>query len=377
MRFPNAVGGIGRAGVWVALGVGMVLLVAACGEGEVSAVPVVTLEAGAPIPVGDAPSGLAAVPGGVAVINEYARTVVLVAPGGEVTSLCEECGSPLVFAFGSLWAGGPVVGEVTFGLPEDPTGAVSYPVGSIVRLDPATGDQQALIEAEGTPMVITDDAVWGLGGGGALNHIDPATNMVTVFPRVWVTREEGEPVDLDALVSPRALAWDGSRFWLAAITGDQTSAAVIGVEDPAKPADAIFVDLGPIYPADMAVGDGVLWLTAVNRSFTEGLLVRVETEGDHTVSAVPFGRMASGVDVSDDGVWVTDCLAGTLTLLDPDSTRVIAGPLSVGTAYPEGEPFDMYREDFSCPGVVLPVGDTVWVANWNDDAVVAVAITRR
>lgn len=365
-----------RAG-WLAVPL-VVLVSAGCGGGNgTGGAPGVTgLVAGVPIAVGDAPSGLVAVPGGVAVVNEYSRSVVLVGAGGEVTTLCDECSGPLLFAFGSLWASGPVVGEVTFGLPEDPSGAVSYPVGSIVRLDPATGEQQALVEAEGTLMVATDDAVWGLGGGGALNRIDPATNTVTVFPGVVVTREEGEPVELDALVWPRDLAWDGTRFWLLAVTEDQSSSAVIGLEDPADPSGAVSVDLGAIYPTGLAVGNGVLWVTAARGGLNEGVLLRVGSRASREVWTVPFGRLLSGVAVGDDGLWVTDCLAGTLTLVDPDTTRVIAGPVSVGTVYPEGEPFDMYREDFSCPGAVLPLGDTVWVANWNDDAVVPVTLKR-
>lgn len=112
------------------------------------------------------------------------------------------------------------------------------------------------------------------------------------------------------------------------------AAQLIAVEGP--PSEAIDVDLDPsLQFGDMAVGEGVLRLTAANPTLTEATVVKVEIGGDQVVTTFPVGQMGSVGAADADGLWVTDGAAGTLTL-DPESGSVVAGPLPVGTPQPGG-----------------------------------------
>jgi hypothetical protein len=111
--------------------------------------------------------------------------------------------------------------------------------------------------------------------------------------------------------------------------------------------------------------------TDLSADAPRGVLVLLDTFGA-TVREVQLGRILTGITLAEDGLWISDCLDGTLTPVDPRTGTPRGQPVQVGTAYPQDEPWDWDREDHSCPGAITQAGDTLWVAAWNDDAIIPV-----
>jgi hypothetical protein len=357
---------------WLGLSVAIVMVASACGPssnaGTTHVGPSETPAAGAPIATGDAPSGLVVVDEVLVVVHSYDNTVVKVERDGSLELLTQGPDGPRrpVAAFGSLWMTlpSPAGGEYEVG-----NGSI-YSLGAVVRLDTATGDVQAQLPAHGTSLVATDTYVWVMGDmadrPGWLWRIDPESNEVAVYPDLIPTRVA-------------QLVFDGERLWVVGncelIPCSSEKLRLAGIE----PESGSVIERGDDLPVDFVVSeaaeiDGILWIAGYQFSSTgvpTGVLLSVDNEG-HLTATRDFGRFPSGIVGGGGGIWVSDCLAGTVNKLDPMSGDVIAGPIKVGTPYPDGEPLDPNREDFSCPGALAVMGDTLWVANWNDDAVVPI-----
>jgi DNA-binding beta-propeller fold protein YncE len=103
------------------------------------------------------------------------------------------------------------------------------------------------------------------------------------------------------------------------------------------------------------------------------LLILLDEEG-RVRSTIDLGVSGSGAALNDHGLWISNCHEGTVSLLDPATGEQLIDPVRVGTAYPDGEPFDPYREDpyYSCPSAVAAASDVLWVANAQQDTVLAV-----
>lgn len=322
---------------------------------------------GAAVKTGDAPSGLVADGSSVIVVNNYAKSVVRVDADGTVTPVAEGPDGPKhpALAFGSMWVVLPNGG----GTATSADGA-TYMLNAIGRLDPATGKTQASIAVSGSLLLATETDVWVAGEYGEqygwVWRIDPKTNHVTTYPGAV-----GERV--------AALAYGDGRVW--AVTNCQPCTARSVRLVAIDPSSGVSTKMQTDLPLDLQVTDAVraegkLWVVGIANigDHSQGLVVTLDPSG-RTTRSVTLGRSVTGSVNTSDGLWVSDCFAGSATLLDPTSGAVRAGPLSVGTPFPAGEPLDLEREDFSCPGVLAAVGNTVWVANWNDDAIVPIRPT--
>ncbi len=357
----------------------MVLAVGIGGCGGPAAPTAAPREAGTPLSTGAGPTGLA-VHDDLLVVVHGDGSVVQITADGDVELLTERSDrlSAPLSAFGSLWV--VQTGAGGDDEPEEVNGTVEYRLDAVVRIDPLDGTAVATIGDLGDELLLaaTDDAVWVVGErsgqGGWVWRIDPLTNSATAV-------QEGDGVRGDRSVSTSVLVVVGEQLWLAgnceAMPCPSGAARVRILEPATGELTTLDVELpDELMVSAAALVDGRLWfagfpLGQLLGDNGSGRIVAVEATGEVS-DQVEVGRFPTGLTFADDGLWLSDCLGGTLTRLDPMDGTVLQGPLVVGTPYPPEEPFDWYREDFSCPGAVVQVGDTIWVALHLDGTVVPV-----
>ncbi|GEM_PF-6764266 len=357
----------------------LVLAVGIGGCGGPAAPTAAPREAGTALSTGARPTGLT-VHEDLLVVVQDDGSVVQITAGGDVdlvTEGSERLSAPLV-AFGSVWVVQTGAGDDTE--PEEVNGTVEYRLDAVVRMDPLDGTVVATIGDLGDELLLaaTDDAVWvageRAGERGWVWRIDPVTNRATAV-------QEGDGVRGDSSVTTSVVVVAGDRLWLAGNCEAMpcpAGAARVRVLDPASgEVTALEVELPDEFMVSAAaVVDGRVWFAGFPLSELlgdngSGRLVAVDPTGEVS-HQVEIGRFPTGLTFADDGLWLSDCLDGTLTRIDPTDGIILQGPLVVGTPYPPDEPFDWYREDFSCPGAVVQVGDTIWVALQLDGTVVPV-----
>jgi hypothetical protein len=357
---------VGRPGVVLVLCVGLGACQAAeTGSDDSSTASSTGWVAGGPVATGDAPVGLVADGPAVLVVHNYAQTVVRVGADHRVTALAEGPDGPShpPLAFGSLWVVLPNAGDpVTVGNAE-------YTQNAVGRLDSETGQMQAQLPAGAQFLAASPDQVWAVGGHGEESwvwRIDPTDNSVTALPGA-----------LDPEVPGRvaAVAYGRDRLWVALYGTQWGAPSRVVTIDPSTGASE---RLPARIPEEMIINDMALTDTGVALIGTDltsevphGILVLLDASGA-TVGDVQMGRGLTGITLTGDGLWISDCLDGTLTLLDPATGTPRGQPVQVGTAYPPDEPLDWNREDYSCPGAITQAEDTLWVTAWNDDAIIPV-----
>ena len=361
---------------------GVLVLVLAVGTGGCGgpAAPTAALrEAGTPLSTGARPTGLAVHEDLLVVVHDDGSIVQITADGDVdlLTERSDRLSAPLV-AFGAVWVVQTGAGGDTE--PEAIDGTVEYRLDAVVRIDPLDGTAVATIGDLGDQLLLvaTDDAVWVVGersgDRGWVWRIDPVTNRATAV-------QEGDGVRGDSSVTTSVLVVAGGRLWLAGNCEAMPCPAGAARVRILEPATGELTTLDVELPDELMVSaaalvDGRLWfagfpLGQLLGDNGSGRIVAVEATGEVS-DQVEVGRFPTGLTFADDGLWLSDCLDGTITRIDVADGTTLQGPLAVGTAYPPDEPFDWYREDFSCPGAMAEVGDTVWVALQLDGAVVPV-----
>jgi hypothetical protein len=334
-------------------------------------------EVGAALSTGARPTGLA-VHGDLLIVVQDDGSVVQVGVDGEVDQLAQHpdrLSAPLV-AFGSLWVSQTGAGGDDE--PEEVNGTVESVLDAVVRIDPQDGTTVATIGDLGDQLLLaaTDDAVWVVGERsgerGWVWRIDPATNTATAV-------QHGDGVRGDSSVTTSALVVVGDQLWLAGNCEAMpcpTGAARVRVLDPTSgETTTMDVELpDELMLSAAAVIDGRVWVAGFPLGQLlgdngAGRLVAIEPTGQLS-GQVEVGRAPMGLAVAGGGLWLSDCLDGTVTGFDPTDGTILQGPLTVGAPYPPDEPYDWYREDFACPGEMVEVADTLWVALHLDRTVV-------
>jgi DNA-binding beta-propeller fold protein YncE len=292
-------------------------LVLAAGDGGVSVRPNSvalvdprSLEAVAAVPVGNAPTAIAASPRWTWVVNsnDGAGTISRIdARTRRVASTFSVGGSPraLVYAFGSLWAG---TGE-----------------GHVIRVEPDTDliERSWTLPNAGESSAFTPErgAGWLAAGGGAvwaaslraISRIDPATSRLRSressiwgplaygFGSVWVLSDELErlsprtlrrigTVDLaDGFV---ALVAGSGGVWVA----NDDNKAVVRV-DPAEGVVSRTYDVGG-RPSGLALRAGAVWVAG------DAGIARIDP-GTDKVRSRALGGEPRNVAVAATGVWAS------------------------------------------------------------------------
>jgi hypothetical protein len=309
--------------------------------------------------------------GGVIVVNNYAKTVVRIEPEGVVVALAAGADGPRhpPVAFGSVWL---VMGNAG---PRIDVDGAEYTQDAIARTDPTTGAVQVLIPAGAQHLVATDDAIWGAGRlgprEGVVWTIDPATDQATLVAELGGPVVGMAPVGDRIWVAMNCLEMPCSAGAVRLASISSESAEVSRISD-SVPADLYLTEIVATPQGMALIGSP---LESIVGPGTSQLILC--DESGRARSTIDLGVSASGAALSDDGLWISSCFQGTVSLLDPATGMRRADPVAVGIAYPEGEPFDPYREDpyYACPSTMAAASDVLWVANAQQDTVVAVRPT--
>jgi hypothetical protein len=263
----------------------------------------------ATISVGDTPSGVAVAPSGVWVTNFWDLTVSRIDPATNTVLQTIKVGTSTLAGpvFEGLFPMGVASGEgsvwVTllgfrFDASVDPP--FQPTAGSVVRLDPATGNVQATIPIGRGPLDIevTAGAVWvPLAADGMIVRIDPATNTsVTSIP----------------VPDPTSVAIGLGAVWVACYCG------TISRIDPATNAIVTSINTQTT-GAGIAIGAGSVWATHPGQEGqANGSVSRINPATNAVVANVIVGEDAGSIAFAGGSVWVG--LNGAPTVVQ------IAGP---------------------------------------------------
>ncbi len=269
-----------------------------------------SLEAVAAVPVGNAPTAIAASPRWTWVVNsnDGAGTISRIdARTRRVASTFSVGGSPraLVYAFGSLWIG---ISEARV-IRVEPDSDVIERSWTL----PNAGESSAFTPERGAGwLAVGGDAVWA-ASSRAISRIDPATSRMRFressiwgplaygFGSVWVLSDELERL------SPRTLRRIGrvdlADGFVALVAGsggvwvaNEDNGAVVRV-DAAQEVVARTYDVGG-RPSGLALGAGAVWVAS------DAGIARIDSATDD-VKALALGGEPRNVAVASTGVWAS------------------------------------------------------------------------
>jgi len=227
--------------------------------------------------------------------------------------------SALLYADGSLWV--------------DVLRDAATSAGTVLRIDPSSGEIQARIAVEAYPasehggsgMVFDGRYLWIVGirwstdgpAGGILQRIDPGTNRA-------------ETIDLPVGVTDVDLVFDNGFLWTTGTSSPGKDPRVLQID----PVTGEVVSETPIdaqWWGGLVVEDGAIWIMemSVRNSTVQGdaTLVRLEPGTGSVLARVSAvdedGVMASTMPVASEGViWLPT--GGELLALDPQTGEVLA-----------------------------------------------------
>ena len=213
---------------------------------------------------------------------------------------------------------------------------------SVSRIDSRTNNVNQTIDVGGGPsgIAVGNGSVWVTNGlDGTLSRIAASTNALlqtTVVGNgpsavaygggaVWVASAiEGTVSRVDsqsgrvvrtipAAAGVNAIAVGFQRVWVVA----PGSSAVLAL-DPQTGAIVDRIGVG-VDPSAVATGAGAVWVT--NRA--DGTLSRIDPVARRVTNTIPVGRSPAAVAVGGGSVWVTNTESGTLSKIDAARVRVL------------------------------------------------------
>ena len=225
---------------------------------------------------------------------------------------------------------------------DSPVPVASPDLGSLVRIDATTGEIVARVPIPRPTLVASDgDSVWvlseGIFGGGALVHVEAATDAITGVSAVEF------PTTTELAVAGGS-AWLGSdrgtayRFAPGAITGEPARFDVASSEFlwPVAAAGSLWISCCRLPPTllrvDPATGRVLARIDRVERVVASGTgflwaldweegrasrLVRIDTETHATVPIGALGFRWFDLTVADGAVWASSPKDGSIVRLDP------------------------------------------------------------
>lgn len=214
--------------------------------------------------------------------------------------------------------------------------AVSSADGTVVRLDPATGEVLARVEVGRTPLraALDGDLLWvSVFGAGRVAAVDTATGEIRLqtdlgggpegigiaFDAVWVVRQDAhmltrldragvKQADIGVGDQPRLLAFGPDAVWVS----DFGAGTVVRVD----PVDGHAVTSEPLCdgPQGMAVDGGVLWVACT----TSGEVLAVDTTTLAVRGRVAVDGEPDALLVHEGRIWVAATEGPTLVEISPE-----------------------------------------------------------
>jgi YVTN family beta-propeller protein len=216
-------------------------------------------------------------------------------------------------------------------------GSPAVEPNSLVAIDPASGEVEAVIPTGVRPAEVASEA----GSLWVANRADDTVTQVDRGSRSVVsTTSPGTSVD--ALAAGAGAVWVADNRRASAVRLDTAFRSVRRTVRVA-PAASLFPSSSAV-----AVGEGAVWV-ANGRSE----VVRVDPDTDEAVATIQAGNDPSAIAAGDGAVWVADQVDNTATRIDPTSANAVTAVVPVGRA----------------PAAIAVGANGVWVANTGEDTV--------
>jgi len=281
----------------------------------------------AKITVGKSPSGVAIAPNGVWVTNWYDNTLTRIDPATSkvlqtlpltLTGLAGP--EAIAFGDGSLW--------VTTTEYDDGGNLLA---GSLVRVNPATGQQQATIPiGKGAYDVeVSPGAAWvALLADNSVLRVDTATNAVAATIPVpggpvgvavgagslWVSGSDGKVARIDPATnsivttiqtqdSGGYVAFGGGAVWVTNAGHTDTPDGMLTRIDPATNGVTASVTVG-LQPMELAYAGGSVWIGL----FGTPTVVRVSASTNAILNRVTVNHPVYAIAATDHAVWAVHSL---------------------------------------------------------------------
>ena len=275
---------------------------AVAGEGTVVGIDAGSGEVVRRIPAGRTPSALAVGDGALWLVDADARTVLRIVPSSRVIETLATGATPTDIAFGagSVW--------VANGRPLPDTQFIGPVATTVARLDPTTRTERTsvgLARKGGSTsnlvdnhLAVSDDALWAIAPDFSVVRADATTGAITE-----TIREVPAAAVATGIAGVWVLGVDGSVVRL-----DERSGRIVRRAS---------VEPGSV--GSIAVGRNAAWVTTPG----DGKLWRIGAGRAESVGATQLAPGVGDLAVTPTAIWVANPIAGTLTVVDPETTRVI------------------------------------------------------
>jgi serine/threonine-protein kinase len=211
--------------------------------------------------------------------------------------------------------------------------------GSIVRIDPATNEPVAAVQARcDGPLAVGEGAVWaGNLFDGTVSRIDPNS------PRVTRT-VSARPASFWSIAAGEGAVW---------VAGTSQGEASLAEIDPADGRLERVHRLGYLDAYAAAAGHGAVWVS-VNDLTQEGAVQRVDPSTGRIVASIPLPSRTYTVAAGEGAVWVASAPGGgsapegPVWRIDPVTSALVETIPGLGGGQPRGR--SGQRVDLGVPG---------------------------